>query len=188
MGFLGGTFDPPHVGHLLVAQDVVEGLDLDRLLVVPAGTPPHRQAVYPADQRLEFVRRAFAGDDRIDVSDVEVRRSETSYTVETLEWIRETMGPEELFCVIGLDQLRELGEWRDPERITTLARLVVMSRAGDEPQGKDAPPGIEFQPLSVTRVDLSSTRIRRRLRDGLPVRYLVPEAVREAVERSWPGG
>lgn len=182
---LGGTFDPPHLGHLVVAQDVVEALGLDRLLVIPAGDPPHRDAVLPAPMRLELVREAFRGDDRIEVSGLETRREGPSYTVDTLARIREDRSPAELWLVVGVDQLRELHEWRAPERIAELARLAVMSREGERPEPGDVRVDVDFRPVEVTRVDLSSTRIRRRLREGRPIRYLVPERIRQRVEEAW---
>lgn len=182
---LGGTFDPLHVGHLVVAQDVSERLDLDRLLVVPAGRPPHREAVLPARTRLHLVREAFAGDDRIEVSPMEVRREGTSFTVDTLAAIVESRSPADLFCVVGVDQLGEFGTWHRPDRILELARLVVMARGGVEPDEVDVPTGVEFRSVDVTRIDVSGSRIRRRLDEGRPVRYLVPEAIRESVVEAW---
>ena len=185
LGVLGGTFDPPHVGHRVVAQDVHEALGLDRLLVVPAPRPPHRGAVLPAEDRLALTRLAFEGDDRIEVSDVDFQRDGPSYTVDTLEQVRREREPVELWCVIGADQLRELHEWREPRRILALARLAVMSRGGDLPRPGEAGADLEFRPVPVTRVELSSTRIRERLEAGLSVRYLVPDAVRGPLERAW---
>lgn len=185
LGVLGGTFDPPHVGHLVVAQDVLEALELDRLLVVPAARPPHRDAILPAEVRLDLVRRAFGGDERIEVSDLEYRREGPSYTVDTLARIREEREPEKLWCVIGADQLLELSDWHEPDRILELARLAVMSRGGDLPRPDDAPGGVAFRAVPVTRVEISSTRVRERLAAGRSVRYLVPEAVREPLERAW---
>lgn len=186
LGLLGGTFDPVHIGHLVVAQDVVEALGLDRLLVVPAGRPPHREAVFPARRRLDWVRQAFDGDDRIVVDDLEVRRSGPSYTVDTLEEIRRR-SPGELYCVIGVDQLRVLDEWRAPGRIASLATVAVMSRGGEDPGELRDEVAVPFEVVPVTHVELSSTRIRRRLERGRTVRYLVPEAVRPSVEAAWPG-
>lgn len=188
LGMLGGTFDPLHVGHLIVAQDVVERLDLDRLLVIPAGRPPHREARLPAEVRLRMVEAAFRGDDRIEASGVEIERTGPSYTVDTLDWIRRTVDPEELFCVMGVDQLRTFGSWREPERIVELARIAVMTRDGRTPGPDDAPEGIPCEVVPVTRVDLSGTRVRERLDRGLTVRYLVPEAIREELETAWREG
>ena len=181
IGILGGTFDPPHIGHLVVAQDALECLDLDRLIVVPAGRPPHREAVLDPATRLEFVRLAFDGDDRIVVSDVEVEREGPSWTVDSLDWVHREMSPEVLFLIVGADQLRSFAEWREPERILRLARLAVMTRPGEELKETDVP----HEVIEVTRVDLSSTRVRRRLEEGRSIRYMVPERLRPAVEQAW---
>lgn len=187
LGVLGGTFDPLHVGHLVVAQDVVEELGLDRLLVVPAARPPHREAVFPAGERLAMAETAFGDDSRIEVSDLEHRREGPSYTVDTLAAVRADRSPERLFCVIGADQLREFGGWHRPERILELATLAVMDRGTEgAPTGAEGESPPEHRRVSVTRVDLSSTRLRDRLDRGLTVRYLVPESIRERVEEGWP--
>lgn len=183
VGVLGGTFDPPHVGHAIVAQDVLEALALDRLLVVPAARPPHRDAVFPAERRLEWVRRVFAGAPGLEVSDVELRRDGPSYTVDTLARLREDLAPAELFLVIGADQLRLIGSWHRHERISRLARLVVMDRDGGGDVGSEEV--TVDRVVDVTRIELSSTRVRERLRDGRSVRFLVPEAIRADVEAAW---
>lgn len=180
---LGGTFDPLHLGHLVVAQDVLERLSLDRLIVVPAGQPPHRPATLSAADRLALVRRAFAGDDRIDVSGVEVARSGPAYTVDTLAWLRRRLKPSDLYLVIGADQLRTFGAWHHPRRILQLATLIVMTRPGED--AALAAADVPFERVEVTRIDLSSTRVRDRLAAGRSIRYLVPESIRQEVELAW---
>lgn len=187
LGVLGGTFDPVHVGHRIVAQDVVEALDLDRMVVVPAARPPHREAVLGAERRLRLVRRAFRGDPRVEVSTLELERQGPSYTVETLEELREERAPDALFCVVGADQLAEFDTWKRPRRIVELAELAVMNRGDEEPRPPAELPDLPFRSVEVTRIGLSSTRIRRRLEEGRPVRYLVPEPVRREIEASYPG-
>ncbi len=182
IGMFGGTFDPPHVGHRIVAMDVVEAVRLDRLMIVPAARPPHRDATLPGDARLELARRAFAGDARIDVSDIEFRRDERSYTVDTLERIRADHPEARLFLVMGSDQYEGLSDWWKPERIVEVAELVVMRRAGRAIVADERFP---YRSVDVTRVDLSSTEIRRRLAAGRSVRYLVPDVILEDVERAW---
>ncbi|MFB6240592.1 MAG: nicotinate-nucleotide adenylyltransferase [Gemmatimonadota bacterium] len=184
LGVLGGTFDPIHVGHRIVAQDVLEA---DRLLVVPAARPPHREARLPAERRLRITRRAFEGDRRVEVSRMELDRAGPSYTVDTLEEIRERRSPAALFCVIGADQLRAFDEWRRPERIVELAELVVMNRGDREPEPPEEMPDLAFRAVDVTRVELSSTRIRERLYADRQVRYLVPESVRPEIEAAYGG-
>lgn len=182
IGVFGGTFDPPHVGHRIVALDVVESLALDRLLIVPAARPPHRGAVLPGEVRLALAGRAFAGESRLEVSDIEFRRDGPSYTVDTLERIAAAHSGDRLFLVLGSDQYEGLSDWRRPERIVELAGLAVMRRAGGSILPDERFP---FQPVDVTRVDLSSTEIRRRLAAGRSVRYLVPDVILEDVKRAW---
>jgi nicotinate-nucleotide adenylyltransferase len=184
LGVLGGTFDPPHVGHVIVAQDVLEGLDLDRLLLVPAGSPPHRREVFPASLRYELTRQLFAELDGMQVSEIELEREGPSYTVDTLERIRQELSPKALFCVIGSDQLDVIETWHDWRRLPALAQVAVMERAGQRLRPpEDA--GIDYIRLEITRIDVSSTMIRQRLREGRPVCFLVPEVIRDRVEEAW---
>jgi nicotinate-nucleotide adenylyltransferase len=185
IGVFGGAFDPPHIGHLVVAQDVFETLRLDRLLVIPSARPPHRDARLPAEERLSLTRAAFGDDSRMVVSGAELRRPGPSWTVSTLASIREELRPDHLSLVIGADQYRSFDDWRNPERIVELAELAVMPRDGETPPED---PRYPFVPVPVTRVDVSSTRIRDRLDEGLSVRYLVPETIRERLEEIWSAG
>jgi nicotinate-nucleotide adenylyltransferase len=182
LGVLGGTFDPPHVGHLIVASDVCAALELDRLRFIPAATPPHKRGRVhaSAELRLEMVRAATAADPRFEVDDLELRREGESYSADTLRQLRESEPDADLFFIIGVDQLREFASWREPEVVARLATLVVVSRAGEGGGGDVAFP---VRPVQVTRIDLSATEIRRRVRAGEPIRYLVSEAVREIIER-----
>lgn len=184
IGVFGGTFDPPHVGHLIVARDVVEALDLERLLLVPAGEPPHKpeRATAPPDVRVRMLEAAVEGDARLRVSRIEVERSGPSYTVDTLRELARLHPGEELHLIIGVDQLREFSSWRQPEEVARLARLVVMAREGLDPADVAPGVGVAYETVRVTRVDLSSTSVRRRVREGRSVRYRVPEAVRRIIE------
>jgi nicotinate-nucleotide adenylyltransferase len=184
IGVLGGTFDPPHVGHLIVASDVCAALALDRLLFIPAAAPPHKRGRVRASPalRLEMVRAATADDPRFEVDDLELRREGESYSADTLRQLREREPDAEIFFVIGVDQLREFGSWREPDVVARLATLVVVSRAGEE-GGIGGEVAFPVRPVQVTRIDLSATEIRRRVRDGEPIRYLVPDSVREIIER-----
>ncbi|MFW6084192.1 MAG: nicotinate-nucleotide adenylyltransferase [Gemmatimonadota bacterium] len=182
IGIFGGAFDPPHVGHKIVAMDLVEALELDRLLVVPTARPPHRTTAWPAETRFAFARAAFAGDPRIEVSDLELRRDGPSYTVDTLERVRAVHPDARLFLVVGRDQYEGFGDWHRPERIVDLAELIVMRRDGRAPRVDGRFP---FRRVDVTRVDLSSTEVRDRLAEGRSVRYLVPETIRDTVRRAW---
>lgn len=185
IGVLGGTFDPPHVAHAIVAQDVVETLELDRLLVVPTARPPHREARLPARLRWELVRDLFAGAPGIEVSDLELRREGPSYTVDTLAEVRRLRAPETLYLVIGSDQFRLIETWHRYRELADLARIAVMIRAGPEEPFEAPGPELPYVTVEVTRVEVSSTRIRERLDAGRSIRFLVPERIRARVEDAW---
>lgn len=180
IGVFGGTFDPPHIGHLLVAQEVHHRLALDRVLWVPAAIPPHKQdqRITPAGLRLEMVAAAIAGDDRFRLCDLEVKRQGPSYTVDTLRALRADSPADDLFLILGADQLREIGTWRQPDDVRRLATLVGFARSGE------TAPGVEgARMVEVPRVDLSSTDVRRRVGAGDPVTYLVPAGVAAVILR-----
>jgi len=183
IGIFGGTFDPPHIGHLIVASDACAALALDRLLLVPSADPPHKQGQVEAtaEQRLALLRAATAGDARFEVDDIELRRSGASFTVDTLRELRKRHPDAELFLLIGVDQMQKLASWREPHEVARLARLSVMTRDGETPD-PDSP--FPHRLVPVTRIDLSSSAIRERIRTGRPVLYLLPEPVREFVERA----
>lgn len=181
VGLFGGTFDPPHLGHLIVASDAFEALELDRLLFIPSGQPPHKQGevTATAEQRLEMVRAAIAGDPRFALDDLEVRRRGTSYSVDTLRAIRERDPEAELFFLLGVDQMQALHSWREPDEVARLAQLAVLTRDGELP---DPDTRFRHRIVHVTRIDISATEIRARLRAGRSVRYMLPEVVGGMVE------
>jgi nicotinate-nucleotide adenylyltransferase len=181
-GVFGGTFDPPHVGHFIVAQDVYERLALDRLLLVPAGVPPHKPVEAAAAVRVRMLEAGLENDGRLQVSRMEVERGGVSYTVETLRALKERSPGDELLLVIGADQLRDFSTWRSPEEVARLARLVVMNRGGLAPEHVGAGAQVPYQMVDVTRVDVSSTEVRRRRMEGRSIRYWVPEPVRRIIE------
>ena len=184
IGVFGGTFDPPHVGHLIVARDAAEQLGLDRLLLVLSVRPPRRPhgELTPAELRLEMLEAATQGDPVLEPSDLEVRRPGPSYTVDTLGELRRREPDAELVLLIGVDQWRDLPNWRDPQRIAPLASLAVMARAGEAPADNGL--GFDWRTCPVTRIDISATEVRERVRQGRSIRYLVPEPVRAIVERN----
>jgi nicotinate-nucleotide adenylyltransferase len=184
----GGTFDPPHVGHLAVAQDVHEALGLDTVVFVPAARPPHKEGmrITDAEVRFRMVEAAVGEDPRFRVSRLELEREGPSWTVDTLRRLRDQDPGGTLFLLLGADQWAGFGSWREPEAILELAAPVLMSRNGDHPEEVDPglPSGLrpDFRDVRVTRMDLSSTELRRRVREGRPIRYLVPEPVRRIIE------
>lgn len=180
LGLFGGTFDPPHIGHMIVAQDVVERLGLDRLFLIPAGTPPHKQdqTVSPAAIRFEMVQSIAAGNRALAVSGIELERNGPSYTVDTLRYFRDLHPRAEIFFVLGADQAAAFDTWHEPEAVASLATLVVLAREGSEV------PLAGFTSVPVTRVDISATAVRMRVREGRSIRYLVPDRVIEIIERN----
>ena len=184
IGVFGGTFDPPHIGHLIVAEFVREAVGLDRILFVPTATPPHKKdrTITPGDQRVAMVRLAIARHDPFSVSDMEVRRGGVSFTADTLEELRGQHPAAELFFLLGMDNLIEFRTWRDPERILRLARLVVMTRpgfvAGNELE--IATGAVEY--CSVPQIGVSGSDIRTRVREGKSIAFLVPPEVRRFID------
>jgi len=203
LGILGGTFDPPHVGHLLAASDAFEALELDRLLFVPAAQQPlkthlpnapagTRRDRAPAPDRLEMVRLAIASDPRFELSAIEIERGGLSYTIDTLSELAERSPGDLRFLLVGADVLGTFAQWRQPDRILELATLAIFTRAtGDnedaqaswsqlcaewrETRGK-APRHAPFF-LESRRVDVSSTEVRSRVAAGLSIHGFVPDAV-----------
>lgn len=176
IGVFGGTFDPPHVGHLLLAADAFDALNLDKLIFVPAAAQPFKvetPAVAAAEDRLEMVHVAVGEDKRYAVEDTEIRREGLSYTVDTLEELARKNREADLFLLIGQDTLAAFSGWRKPDRIRQLATLAMMRRAGSS-EGP-APAGVLA--ISTRRVDVCSTEIRARLSAGKSIRGFVPESV-----------
>jgi nicotinate-nucleotide adenylyltransferase len=190
LGILGGTFNPPHVAHLLCASEARWQLALDRVLLIPAGVPPHKEMTDEPgiEQRLEMCRLAARGaEDWLTVSDVEARRPGPSYTVDTLLEIHASQPGDELTFIVGGDMAWSLPAWREPERILELARIAVAERAGarrEEVRSQLAGlrGGENVVYIDVPRIDVSSVALRQRVRSGRPVSYLVPDAVSEYIQ------
>jgi nicotinate-nucleotide adenylyltransferase len=184
VGILGGTFDPIHHGHLVIAEEAREALGLERVLLVPAATPPHKpgRLVTGAAHRLAMARLAIAGNPAFSVSTLEVDRGGASYTVDTLEALRAD-GIEEPWFVLSTEALAGLPSWREPERVLAMARLAVVPRAGfellDRAWVTSRFPGREDRVrfLDGPLLPISGSVVRRRAAAGRSVRYLVPDAV-----------
>lgn len=181
VGIWGGTFDPPHLGHLIAASDACRALALDGIVWVPAGEQPLKRGRVrtPAALRLAMVRAAVAGDARFSVDPLEVERPGPSYMADTLAALAARAPGDARVLLLGADAWREFPRWRRPEAVARLAALAVLSR-----EGEDVAAGGPFdaRPVRVTRVDVSSTEVRRRVAAGECIRYLVPEAVRALIE------
>ncbi|MDX6684068.1 MAG: nicotinate-nucleotide adenylyltransferase [Baekduia sp.] len=185
IGILGGTFNPPHVAHLLCAQEAQDQLALDHVLLIPVARPPHKEAAADPgpDARLELCRLAVGDDDRFSVSDIEVRRGGASYTVDTLRALHAAFPGNELSFIVGGDMAFSLPTWREPAEVLGLARLAIAEREGARqadilerlaliPRAADR---VDF--FDLPRMDLSSSLVRRRVAAGHPIRYLVTDPV-----------
>ncbi len=195
VGICGGTFDPVHYGHLLLAEQCREQCALDEVWFMPTSSPPHKEVngISTGKQRAEMLELATAGIPEFRVSRMELERTGTTYTVETLQQLRDESADRELFFLIGADSLGDLPTWRNPSRILELATLVAVNRGrgqwlGDGPEkvlaeiepvrrelGAEAAASIRY--VNMPAVDLSATEIRRRIREDRSVRFMIPRAV-----------
>ncbi len=188
LGIMGGTFDPIHNGHLIIAQEVAYKLSLERVLFVPAADPPHKQQqlVERIEHRLQMVRLAIAGNPTFELSTIEIERAGLSYTVDTLETLHQQQPDSELYFIIGADAAADLLQWHKPERIIELARLAAVGRPGYElPLDKllAALPQLHTRLERVTAplVEIAAHEIRERICKGAPVKYLVPPVIEEYI-------
>ncbi|MEA2229465.1 MAG: nicotinate-nucleotide adenylyltransferase [Solirubrobacteraceae bacterium] len=189
IGILGGTFNPPHIGHLVMIHDARDQLGLDRVVLMPVARPPHKEAPDDpgADVRLRLCRLAAQGDDHVEVSDLEISRGGASFTVDTLRALHEREPEHALTFIVGGDMAHSLPSWRDPEAILGLARLAVAERDGlrrEDLVQRLAPlhDGDRVVFFDMPRIDISSSTIRRRVASGRPITYLVPEPVVREIE------
>jgi nicotinate-nucleotide adenylyltransferase len=177
IGLLGGSFDPPHNGHLLAAGDAFDELALDRVILIPTAIQPLKGEVRGAApaHRLAMVRLLVEGDARFAVDSVEVDRGGLSYTVDTLSALAAREPAADRFMLVGADVLPSFGQWREPHRIMELATIVVLQRTGEAVDLSRAPAGVRV--LATRRIDISSTEIRQRAREGKSIRGFVPDSV-----------
>lgn len=183
IGVFGGTFNPPHIGHLIVAEHAREHLHLDRVVFMPAALSPHKQGeqILEGHHRLEMLRLAVRGSAAFVVSDAEVRRGGVSFTVDTLEQLRREHPEARLVLLIGADNLAEFHLWRDPGRVLELADVVALTRPGFGPEGMDERLRREITICQVPLIGVSASQIRRRVREGRSIRYLVPREVEKYI-------
>jgi nicotinate-nucleotide adenylyltransferase len=181
---LGGSFDPPHTGHLLVAVDAFETLSLDRLVFIPAAIQPLKaaRAIASATQRLEMVRRLIGDDARFAVDAIEAERAGVSFSVDTVAAYADRYPAAERFFLVGADVVESFGSWREPERIAQLATIVVVRRGDETPSTNPGTSAVAFRQLRTRRVDVSSTEIRARVGAGKSIHGFVPPAVAEYIE------
>lgn len=184
LGIFGGSFNPPHVAHLAVAEACAEGAGIDRVLWMPVPTPPHKPGagLAAAEHRLEMTRLAVAGNARFEVSGVEFERPGPHYTVDTLRALAEAQPGADLALVVGGDSLASFASWREPGEILRLARLVAYRRPGAEWAGVSADILARTTVVEGPGLDLSGTELRQRIAERRSVRYLVPDPVLAYIE------
>jgi nicotinate-nucleotide adenylyltransferase len=191
IGLLGGTFNPPHIAHLVCAQDAWAQLGLDRVLLVPVNAPPHKEMEGDpgVEHRVRLCLAAVGDDERLGVSRVEADVAGPSFTVDTLRRLHDLSPEDQLTFILGGDMAHSLPEWREPEGIVGLAELGVAERSGvrreDVLERLARIPGAleQVRFFDMPRIDVSSTLVRRRVAAGLPIRYLVPDAVADYIAR-----
>ena len=190
VGVLGGRFDPVHIGHLLIAQDAMEKLRLDRLLFVLAARPPHKPCVLPYAERRALLRRALHDYRGFVLSEIEARRPGPSYTIETLAQLKHDSPQDRFFLLVGADQFAELSAWREPERLGDYAQVIVMTRPGARALlGVPRDPSwrrkgiVPARRLPVRQIEVSSSEIRKRLDRQLGIAGLVPDSVAKLIRR-----
>jgi nicotinate-nucleotide adenylyltransferase len=190
IGILGGTFNPPHIGHLVCAQEARSQLGLDRVLLMPVHTAPHKEVADDPgpEARLALCQAASAGEDELEVSTLEIERGGPSYTVDTLRALHGSREGDELTFIVGGDMASSLPSWREPEAVLELARVAVAEREDHRRQEiaervaalRGADQRVVF--FTMPRLDISSSDIRRRVAQGRPVRWLVPAGVADEIE------
>jgi nicotinate-nucleotide adenylyltransferase len=190
LGLLGGTFNPPHTGHLVCAQAALHELELDRVLLLPVHEPPHKgvEADPGVEHRVELCRRAVGDNERLEVSLVDAEQPGPSYTVDTLRRLHERCPGDDLTFIVGGDMAFSLPTWREPETILELAELGVAEREGvrraDITERLEGLPVERVHFFDMPRLDISSSLIRRFVAAGRPIRYLVPDAVAGYIEQA----
>ncbi len=186
LGLFGGTFDPVHLGHLILAEITLEKMGLDQICFLPSGSPPHKQKeeISSEKARTEMLEFAIAGDNRFSINRMEFEREGPTYTYETVKILKEENPEDEFFFIIGADSLKDFPRWKHPERIVEKATIVAVNRgllSQDEMQElksklpEDLMNHVEI--ISMPGIDLSSTEIRNRVKEGKSIRYMVPHAV-----------
>lgn len=188
IGIIGGSFDPVHMGHLVIAQDAAERLELSQVVFIPAAIPPHKQHLQriDAEHRLNMLKLATEADIRFSVSDIEVQRGGVSYTVDTLRALREIHRNADLFLIVGSDTLVDLHTWHRTDEIMKMCSVATFLRPGEDAmktiEEKVRLPDTQREQLlenvvDAHRIGISSSEVRMRLAEGLSIRYLVPPEV-----------
>lgn len=190
VGIMGGTFDPPHFAHLLIAESAYEQSDLDYVLFMPGGNPPHKNGndVTEASLRFEMLNVAISDNNHFKISDYEVKKQEYSYTVNTLEYLKEKNPGDNLFFILGEDSLAYLDKWYCPEKIVEYATIVVYPRGVNSNLDYEVDRikkqlGADIKIIDAPVFDISSSEIRERVKEKKTIRYMTPQSVIDIIEK-----
>ncbi len=185
VGIFGGTFNPPHIGHLIVAEFIREEFELDKIIFVPCASPPHKQnldylsQLVEPEHRFEMVKIAIKGNPFFEVSDIEIKRGGISYTIDTINQMLERFPSYNFYLLLGVDQFRDFHLWRKPDEIVKKVQLIVFNRPGFVIFESRFSPFAKF--ATIPNVDISASTIRFRIKSGKSIKYLVPPEVEEYI-------
>jgi nicotinate-nucleotide adenylyltransferase len=184
LGVLGGTFDPPHIAHLIIAQTILEKLKLDEIRFIPSNIPPHKKndKITPVRHRLQMLKLAVSGHPRFKVSDLEVRRKGISYTIDTLRELSLPKWKTKLYLILGSDSLEQLSGWKNPKEIYRLAQVVLVRRPGSKLSSLNRR-AKKIVVVEAPLLEVSSSKIRQMIKSGRSIKWWVPEEVRKYIEK-----
>jgi len=186
VGLFGGTFDPVHTGHLIIAETVLEQADLDAVVFIPSARPPHKhhELMFDARQRFKMLTEAIKDNPKFLISDIEMARKGPSYTIDTIHEIKAQLSADtEIMFIVGKDSLYDMGMWKNPRDIVKECKILVADRFWEE---KREIPGWLQAKVKIVKsplIEISSSEIRQRIRDGKSIRYLVPDVVGKAIKK-----
>ncbi|CDF58108.1 nicotinate-nucleotide adenylyltransferase [Thermobrachium celere] len=192
IGIMGGTFNPIHIGHLIIANEVLHSLKLEKILFIPTGQPPHKEMkeVAPAIDRFNMVKYSIRGNDKFEVLDLEVKREGKTYTIDTLKELKELYKDAHFYFIIGFDTLRELSTWKDIDKIYEYCRFVVVNRDSDLNEINQfiikykEIYRLDIKYVNIPNIGISSTLIRNRIRENKTIKYMVTEYVENYIREN----
>lgn len=185
VGIFGGTFNPPHIGHLITAEFVREEAGLDKVIFVPCASPPHKQnldylsQLVKPEHRFEMVKIAIKGNPFFEVSDIEIKRGGISYTIDTINQLLDEFPSHSFYLLIGVDQFRDFHTWREPDEIVKKVQLIIFNRPGFAITESKFSRFAMF--ITIPNIDVSASTIRFRIKSGKSIKYLVPSEVEEYI-------
>jgi nicotinate-nucleotide adenylyltransferase len=179
IGILGGTFNPPHIGHIVLAKEIYEKLGLDKILLIPTNVPPHKEnGGVEADTRLKMLELAVGDNKTFEVSDIELKRGGVSYTIDTVKKLKELYPQDELYLIVGSDLANDFSSWKDFDQLRKLVKIVVAQR--DNAPLKDTE---DFISVDITQIDTCSSDIRKLIKEGGLVKDLINKGVADYIEQ-----